>query len=93
MPRHILRQQHQTTSTIATKSIQLNVEKDKSESSSSDSKEEEVEYEWDGVVIEGAHDADFEVNDPTDNFMPSMSLLSMANSVESPVMTATGSFD
>ena len=94
MPRHILRQQsHQTTSTIATKSIQLNAEKEKSESSSNDSKEE-VEYEWDGVVIEGAHDADFEVNDPTDNFMPSMSLLSMANSVESPVMMATqGNFD
>jgi len=94
MPRHILRQQlHQTTSTIATSSIQINAEKEKSESSSNDSKDnkEEVEYEWDGVVIEGAHDADFEVNDPTDNFMPSLSLLSMANSVESPVMTA--SFD
>jgi len=99
MPRHILRQQlHQTTSTIATTSIQLNAEKEKSERSSNDSNKdskEEVEYEWDGVVIEGAHDADFEVNDPTDNFMPSMTLLSMANSVESPVMTAaqTGSFD
>jgi len=87
MPRHILRQQHQTTLTIATTSIQLNAEKEKSESSSNDSKEE-VEYEWDGVVIEGAHDADFEVNDPTDNFMPSMTLLSMANSAQSPVMTA-----
>ena len=91
MPRHILRQQHQTTSTIATTSIQLNAEKEKSESSSNESKEE-VDYEWDGVVIEGAHDADFEVNDPTDNFMPSMTLLSMANSVQSPVMTF-GSFD
>jgi len=90
MPRHdILQQQsHQTTSTIATTSIQLNAEKEKSENSSNDSKEE-VDYEWDGVVIEGAHDADFEVNDPTDNFMPSMTLLSMANSVDSPVMTAT----
>ena len=94
LPRHnILHQQtHQTTS-IATTSIQLNAENDKngkSESSSNDSKDnkEEVEYEWDGVVIEGAHDADFEVNDPTDNFMPSMTLLSMANSVESPVVTA-----
>ena len=98
MPRHILRQQLHQTISIATKtSIQLNVEKEESESSSNDSKDnkEEVEYEWDGVVIEGAHDADFEVNDPTDNFMPSMTLLSMANSVESPVMTAaqTGSFD
>ena len=88
IPRHnILHQQtHQTTSIIATTSIQLNAENEKSESSSNDSKEE-VEYEWDGVVIEGAHDADFEVNDPTDNFMPSMTLLSMANSVESPIMT------
>ena len=91
MPRQILRQQlHQTTS-IATTSIQLNAEKEKSESNSNGSKEE-GEYEWDGVVIEGVHDADFEVNDPTDNFMPSMTLLSMANSVESPAMMET-SFD
>ena len=93
MPTHIILQQSHHTTSIATTSTQLNAEKEKSESGSNDSKEE-VEYEWDGVVIEGAHDADFEVNDPTENFMPSMSL-SMANSVESPVMTATqtGSFD
>ena len=96
MPRHDILQQQQVSHRHATTSTQLNAEKEESESSSNDSKDnkEEVEYEWDGVVIEGAHDADFEVNDPTDDFMPSMSLLSMANSVESPVMMATqGNFD
>ena len=57
--------------------------------------EEDTTFEWDGIVIEGAHDDEFDsVDDTEEFFMPSMTLLSMANSVESPaLMAATGNFD
>lgn len=55
VPRHIQKSSHVTTSTI------------ESESRDDDSKE----YEWDGIVIDGAHDSEFEDNDPTDALMPS----------------------
>mmetsp|Transcript_4429 Transcript_4429/g.9577 ORF Transcript_4429/g.9577 Transcript_4429/m.9577 type:complete len:189 (+) Transcript_4429:145-711(+) len=46
------------------------------------------QWEWDGVVVEGAHDAEFESVDAADNFMPSMSLMSMASSVTSPALAS-----
>eukprot|EP00571_Detonula_confervacea_P001105 CAMPEP_0172313668 /NCGR_PEP_ID=MMETSP1058-20130122/20716_1 /TAXON_ID=83371 /ORGANISM="Detonula confervacea, Strain CCMP 353" /LENGTH=153 /DNA_ID=CAMNT_0013027363 /DNA_START=270 /DNA_END=731 /DNA_ORIENTATION=+ len=52
---------------------------------------QEVEtLEWDGEVIEGAHDAEFESGDvdPNDAFMPSIDFMSMASSVSSPALEA-----
>ncbi|EJK60966.1 hypothetical protein THAOC_18611 [Thalassiosira oceanica] len=44
---------------------------------------------WDGEVIEGAHDMEFEsIADAEDAFVPSAGFLSMAQSVQSPAMTA-----
>lgn len=51
--------------------------------------DEEESWEWDGVVIEGAHDSEFEsVDGDADAFVPSMNFMSMANSVTSPALTA-----
>ena len=56
----------------------------------SDDGQEGDAFEWDGVVVEGAHDSEFESvdNSVNDNFMPSISFMSMANSVTSPALTA-----
>lgn len=60
-------------------------------------KENKVEssepWEWDGVVVEGAHDAEFGATDDDDDyFAPSIGFMSMASSVTSPALTAaTGS--
>ena len=52
----------------------------------------EAEPEWDGVVIEGAHDADFDSIDNSDDaFVPSIGFMSMAQSVTSPALSAIGS--
>ncbi|KAL9183823.1 hypothetical protein ACHAXT_004679 [Thalassiosira profunda] len=52
----------------------------------------EAEPEWDGVVIEGAHDADFDsIDDSADAFVPSIGFMSMAQSVTSPALSAIGS--
>ena len=64
----------------------------------------EEDWEWDGLVVEGAHDAEFESVDNADSdaFVPSISFMAMANSVTSPALTAatggsstasTGAFD
>lgn len=50
--------------------------------------DDDDDFEWDGVAVEGAHDADFESIDASDNFVPSISFMSMANSVASPALTA-----
>ena len=62
-----------------------------------ESKENQTEesWEWDGVPIEGAHDAEFEpgrdVVDEEDMFAPSLSFMSMASSMASPALTAVSS--
>ncbi|KAL7535831.1 hypothetical protein ACHAXR_012698 [Thalassiosira sp. AJA248-18] len=55
--------------------------------------QDEESWEWDGVVVEGAHDDEFEAvdNDPADIFVPSASFMSMASSVTSPALTAVSS--
>ncbi len=55
-------------------------------------------WEWDGVVEEGAHDAEFGTdNDDDEIFIPSMEFFSAANSVASPALVAatitSGPFD
>lgn len=61
----------------------------KESSDSDDNQDEEEPWEWDGVVVEDAHTEEFEsADDPSDGFMPSMSFMSMANSVASPALTA-----
>lgn len=70
-----------------TTTTQLNAKESNKNDDDGNMKIGEDQFEWDGVVVEGAHDADFDSIDATDNtFMPSMSLLSMANAVPSPVM-------
>mmetsp|Transcript_2479 Transcript_2479/g.5678 ORF Transcript_2479/g.5678 Transcript_2479/m.5678 type:complete len:236 (-) Transcript_2479:812-1519(-) len=58
------------------------------ENKNEDKKRDHKKWEWDGVVIEGSHDDEFETNDPEDAFMPSISFLSLANSVASPALEA-----
>lgn len=56
-------------------------------------------WEWDGVVEEGAHDAEFGTDDDDDDeiFIPSAEFFSAANSVASPALvaatTTSGPFD
>ena len=60
--------------------------------SKEDDTDDEKSWEWDGVVVEGAHDDEFDsVDQDVDAFVPSMNFMSMANSVTSPaLMAATG---
>lgn len=49
-------------------------------------------WEWDGEVVEGAHDAEFDsVDDPSDAFVPSPGFMSVASSVASPALAAASS--
>lgn len=72
---------------------------DSKEGDESDGDAGSEEWEWDGEVVEGAHDMEFESvdDDGKDAFMPSMDFLSMANSVASPALAAAaggaGGFD
>ena len=46
-------------------------------------------WEWDGVVVEGAQDAEFGATDDDDDyFAPSIGFMSMASSVTSPALSA-----
>ena len=75
------------SSSKLTTTTQLNAKESNKNDDDDNMKIGEDQFEWDGVVVEGAHDADFDSIDTTDNtFMPSISLLSMANAVPSPVM-------
>lgn len=59
-----------------------------------ESSDKEEKLLWDGEVIEGAHDAEFESFDEADVFVPSFNFMSMANSVTSPALAvAAGEFD
>ena len=52
--------------------------------------DEDEPFEWDGVVVEGAHDAEFEGGATADDiFMPSAAFMNMANSVSSPALAAS----
>mmetsp|Transcript_23862 Transcript_23862/g.39326 ORF Transcript_23862/g.39326 Transcript_23862/m.39326 type:complete len:196 (+) Transcript_23862:107-694(+) len=59
----------------------------------SDDLQSEEDWAWDGVPIEGAHDAEFEDGSGSidDFFVPSADFMSMATSVTSPALTAIGS--
>lgn len=46
-------------------------------------KEDAIQDEWDGVPIEGAHEEEFDSGE-VDTFVPSISFMSMANSIPSP---------
>ena len=57
----------------------------------SDDEQDEDGWEWDGVPVEGAHDAEFEDGSGSnDEFFVSANFMSMATSVTSPVLTAIG---
>ena len=67
-------------------------EKDATKSEEEDLQNKE-DWEWDGVPIEGAHDAEFEDGSGSidDFFVPSADFMSMATSVTSPALSAIGS--
>ena len=58
----------------------------------SDDLESEEDFIWDGVPIEGAHDAEFEDGSGSndDFFVPSADFMSMATSVTSPALSVIG---
>ena len=68
-------------------------EKDATKIESNDDQQNKEDWEWDGVPIEGAHDAEFEDGSGSidDFFVPSADFMSMATSVTSPALSAIGS--
>lgn len=55
--------------------------------------EDIIEDEWDGVPIEGVHNEEFVADDEDEAFVPSISFMSMANSIPSAVLENVSGFD
>ena len=51
-----------------------------------DDGDDDRDWTWDGVVVEGAHDSEFESVDEEDGFTPSIGFMSMVSSAASPAL-------